>query len=146
MIGRLFLLTLVASCYSQEVQKRQGKLFLVSTTTATSMTTTTSSLTTSSVCFFPVTNTALKACTATGRKKRAVVRDPLSDDEFDSVLPSAASDSKDLESGVEAEASSHRQARFFLYYMTTTSTSYTGTYSVTLISCTPTTFVTLCGR
>merc|ERR1740131_266869 len=105
MIGRLFLLTLVASCYSQEqinYKSRQGKLFLVSSTTATPMTTTTCSLTTSS---FP--------------KKRAVVRDPLSDDEFDSVLPAAASISKDLDSGVvEAKASSHRQARVFLYYMT----------------------------
>merc|ERR1712242_439514 len=114
-------------------------------------TTTTSSLTTSSVCFYPVTNVALAACTATGRKKRAVVKDPLSQDEME-VLPSAASNAKiNIDSGVEA-APSNRQARFFLYYMTTTSTStststsYTGTYSVSLISCTPTTVGSYCGR
>merc|ERR1711983_451981 len=130
---------------------RQGKLFLVSTTTDTSMTTTTSVLTTSSVCLYPHTDLAIAACAATGRKKRAVVKDPLSEDEFEAVIPSAAETAKtNIASGVEAETASNRKARFFLYYMTTTSTStstsYTGTYSITLVSCPPTTVGSYCGR
>merc|ERR1711983_272138 len=117
-------------------------------------TTSVSTLTTMTPCYYVVlTLTVKKACAATGRKKRAVIMDPMDEEEaLDTVIPSAKKTDLSLEPGMKKEdGSAIRRARQFLYYMTTTSTttstssSFISTYSLTLLSCTPSGIINMCG-
>merc|ERR1711942_137205 len=104
---------------------RKPRLFLVSTSS------TTMTMKTASVCYVPKETPPVKVCD--GRRKRAIQE--VEDLEDKMVEPSR--------SGLETnfESSNDRMGRFFLYWITTTSisttTTYTATYSVTGVECTP---------
>merc|ERR1711860_416853 len=113
---------------------RQGRLFLVTSTT------TTSTLTTSSLCY---TSNVAAVCTGK-RKERHLVEDPITGaaNEIEVSRPvrsDRSSKAMDIESS--DEVGSVRKPRFFLYWMTTTSTSTSTSYSSTvtfgLLTCTP---------
>ena len=117
----------------KELGTRKPKLFYV--TTASSTTT----FTTSTVCFVS-TNAAVAACPA--RKKRE-----LTEVELDTVDLSPSSVTELQSSGSEEEA---REAKFLVYWLTTTSVSTSYSYSTTStlgsLSCTPSGFyLSLCG-
>ena len=109
---------------------RKPKLFFVSTSS------TTSTIQTASVCYITTTTGFLGACT--GRKRRAI--------NFDEFKPSQMKEDV-VQSSME-EKCSDRKGRFLLYWITTTSistsTSFTTTFSVTKVSCTPA-GASLCG-
>ena len=110
---------------SDAVDKRP-KMFFVSTSA------TTSTLQTASICY--VSSNALSACT--GRKKRAIATDELS---FKDVASVELEPSRKEQESPAIEGS--REGRFLLYWITTTSistsTSFTTTYTVSSIVCTP---------
>merc|ERR1719150_2038109 len=108
--------------------ERQGKLFLVSSTTSTS------TVTTTTLCWKSVTNAAINAVCA-GRKKRE-----LTLLEYDIESSQVRDDDEEKQ----------RNARFLLYWATTTSTttttSITGTSTLASIECTPSSFtINECG-
>ena len=117
---------------SEEAGLRKPRFFFVTTSSVTS------TFETASVCYVTTTNTG----TCTGRKKRSMFRRARLPG--DTVLPSQPTRENELESS-EAEPSSPmldgREGRFLLYWITTTSrsisTSYTTTYSVSDVKCTP---------
>merc|ERR1712018_223059 len=115
----LFLLAAAASAKHQV--ERHPKLFFVSTSS------TTSTIQTASVCYITTTTGFLGACT--GRKRRAI--------NFDEFKPSQMKEEV-VQSSME-EKSSDRKGRFLLYWITTTSTStsFTSTFSVYSVFCTP---------
>ncbi|XP_023330543.1 uncharacterized protein LOC111702953 isoform X1 [Eurytemora carolleeae] len=133
---------------------REGKLFLVTSTTSTTVSTTTSILQTQATCF------ALTAITKACRRKRMMMtNDPISkaEDTIEiSRVKRKVEDSIDVDSveGSQMKAG-NRNAKFFWYYMTTTTTStstststslsYTATYSISLSGCTPAATFTACG-
>merc|ERR1719447_2004969 len=148
---------LVAAVFAEDSNNRQGKLFLVTSTTSMTYTTTTSVLSTTTTCF--AVTLATKACTKR-RKRRMVLDIADTDDEtmdkdvITRVVRNVAEpneDSLQVDSGLNkaAEEGSSRKGKFFWYYMTTTSTStslsYTATNTVTLSGCTPTGLFTACG-
>ncbi|XP_023321636.1 uncharacterized protein LOC111696299 [Eurytemora carolleeae] len=148
----------VASASGPKGGAREPKLFFVSSSTSTSISTTTSLLSTQFTCF-AVSSTALVLCT--GRKKRAasLVEDQaLSLDLEEPIKVSRVQrdlDTDHVHSSIEDNVSSNRQAKFAWYYMTTTitststststSTTFTGTLSISLLTCTPSSFVA-CGK
>merc|ERR1712142_1159316 len=117
-------------------QDRDGKLFLVTSTTSTSISTTTSILSTTWACFAVSGSTITAACKK--RKKRMVLVDPIVEDDkepieisrvargIDESIPSSR-----LESGLKS-SEGQREAKFFWYYMTTTSTSTSTSSSIYL--------------
>merc|ERR1739842_196411 len=115
-------------------QSRQPKLFFVSSSS------TTSSVSTGTICYVS-TSAGVQTCGK--RRKRSVIANGVSG-EAEQIQPSsldqADSDHK-LESGAEDPTFSDRDARFLLYWLTTTSTSttniYTGTSSLGTLDCTP---------
>merc|ERR1712241_1251150 len=118
---------------SEEVV-RKPKLFFVSTSA------TTSTLQTLSICYVS-TAALLSACS--GRKRRSISLDALDGMESDgAVLPSPIKRELDGEP-LQDEASSiaNRDGRFLLYWITTTSistsTSFTTTYTVASVVCSP---------
>merc|ERR1712083_13336 len=125
----LFLAFLCSAVLSEEVA-RKPKLFFVSTSA------TTSTLQTLSLCY--VSTSGPVACS--GSEKRSISLDELED--ADAVQPSTIDREVDGEP-LQDEASSewNREGRFLLYWITTTSistsTSFTTTYSVSSIACTP---------
>merc|ERR1712098_499412 len=111
----------------EEAKSRSARLFFVS---SSSTTRTVNSLT---YCY-SAANTITAACR---RKKRAII-DNLYDEKPGSIDPSSTS----LESGMEEpEEANHRQGKFLLYWLTTTSTStttrFTATSTLVVASCTP---------
>ena len=109
-------------------------MFFVSTSA------TTSTLQTASVCY--VTSSTITTCT--GRKRRTISLDGMEPE--GAVQPSTFKREVEGESVQQDEASSmvgeKREGRFLLYWITTTSistsTSFTTTFSVSSVLCTPT--------
>merc|ERR1712176_1610820 len=102
--------------------KRDPKLFFVSTSS------TTSTVSTVTTCF--TTTATPTACT--GRKKRSIsIVDELANKDDAKIV-----DPSPLESSIaehEPEAKSQRQGKFLMYWLTTTTTSFTSTAIVTLV-------------
>merc|ERR1711953_1286256 len=137
----LFVSELLAS---EKKSPRVGKLFWQSTAS------TTSTLSTTTQCF--AVSHATNALVACGRKKRAVEPDVEAKVEISASKSINAANmdhlegEEEVEPGVEAVPT--RQARFVLYWRTTTSTStsYTATSTLASISCTPSGFpLSKCG-
>ena len=107
--------------------ERHPKLFFVSTSS------TTSTLSTGTVCY--ITTGTVSTCT--GRKRRAISFDGASSDESE-LQPSQLKE--DVQSS-KKDGRLDREGRFLLYWITTTSistsTSFTTTFSVFSVSCTP---------
>merc|ERR1712038_1580259 len=126
--------------------ERQGKLFLVSSTTSTS------TVTTTTLCWKSVTNAAINAVCA-GRKKRelTLLEYDIESSQVRKEDESTAEDDEALESGLtDDDEEKQRNARFLLYWATTTSTttttSITGTSTLASIECAPSSFtINECG-
>merc|ERR1711920_556099 len=112
--------------------KRNPKLFFVSSTTST--------LSTTTICY--KSSTTARAC---GRRRRSMIVDKVSGQESDIDFSGISkTGSADDESSQELESTkSGREGKFLLYWMTTTSTSttYTATTTVSSLDCTPSGFV-----
>ena len=126
------------------VPSRQPKLFWVSSSA------TTSSVSTSTICFV---STATGFTTCKKRKRRNILADTITDEDVEihpqSTLSKDDSDA-DIESGAEDPATSRRDGRFLLYWLTTTTTStttiYTATGTLATLACTPAGYtVSACG-
>merc|ERR1719220_2188540 len=91
---------------------------------------TTSTLQTASICY--VSTAAYATCT--GRKRRAITA-------FSEMETEVQPKQDEVDSGLQEAESGGRDGRFLLYWITTTSistsTSYTITYSVSSVACTP---------
>merc|ERR1712088_70221 len=126
---------LAAAASAKQQVERHPKLFFVSTSS------TTFTLETASVCY---STTATFGGACTGRKRRAINFDGASADESE-LKPSQSKE--DVQSSRE-NGKLDREGRFLLYWITTTSistsTSFTTTFSVTKVSCTPA-GASLCG-
>eukprot|EP00090_Calanus_glacialis_P027743 TRINITY_DN439_c0_g1_i1.p1 TRINITY_DN439_c0_g1~~TRINITY_DN439_c0_g1_i1.p1 ORF type:complete len:162 (+),score=32.34 TRINITY_DN439_c0_g1_i1:52-537(+) len=154
-------LLLSASVYCTKMSKtRNPRLFWVSSTTSTS--TTTSTLSTNTLCFV-TGNMAIS--TACKRKRRFINFDPLlgkgTESEIQASLINDESKHEDMvdeidsgkDDNSEDDKTAERQAKFLLYWMTTTltststttSTSFSSTQTLTLTVCTPTTVIATCG-
>merc|ERR1712154_234164 len=114
---------------------RQPKLFFVSSSS------TTSSFSTSTVCFV---STATGFTTCKKRKRRNILADAIENYEKVDIQPDSPFDKvsdAELESGSEDPATSRRDGRFLLYWLTTTSTStttiFTATGTIATLACTP---------
>merc|ERR1712018_627407 len=122
-VSVLGLFLLAAAAGAKHQVERHPKLFFVSTSS------TTSTIQTASVCYITTTTGFLGACT--GRKRRAI--------NFDEFKPSQMKEEV-VQSSME-EKSSDRKGRFLLYWITptsiSTSTSFTSTFSVYSVFCTP---------
>merc|ERR1719411_2085648 len=131
-----FLHQVSAQAESQAEASRKPKLFYVTTKSSTS------TLSTFSICF--VSSDAAPV-TCKRRKKRAGLNsDPIIDQEMANIEPS------EVQSGLENEQE-QRNARFLVYWLTTTSTSFSTVYSATStlasLKCTPANFpYALCGK
>merc|ERR1712020_244814 len=125
----LFLAFFGCAVLSEEVV-RKPKLFFVSTSA------TTSTLQTLSICY--VSTAAPSACS--GRKRRSISLDEMEPE--GAVQPSTINREVNGEP-LQDEASSiaNREGRFLLYWITTTSistsTSFTTTYTISSVACTP---------
>ena len=121
-------------CAAGDDVARKPKLFYVSTSV------TTSTLQTVSICYI-TSGTTITTCT--GRKRRSIKIDVAQ--HAADVKPSQLN--QKVQSS-QKEAEKHREGRFLLYWITTTSistsTSYTTTISVSAIECTRSD-TTLCG-
>merc|ERR1711988_104446 len=123
----------------------KGKFFFVSSTT------TTSTLRTTTICWVS-TNAAVNAV-CPGRKKRSIQSIREWDDETVAIKSSSvltedpaekkASASTDLKSGLLEDEDKKREARFLLYWATSTSTT---TSTLASLICTPSSFtISMCG-
>ena len=103
-------------------------MFFVSTSV------TTSTLQTASVCYI---SSGAAPVICTGRRRRAIATDELS---FKDVASVELEPSRKEQESPAIDGSA-REGRFLLYWITTTSvstsTSFTTTYSVTSVKCTP---------
>ena len=103
---------------------RKPKLFFVSTSA------TTTTLQTGSICY--VSTAAYATCS--GRKRRAITA-------FSEMETEVQPKQDEVDSSLQEAESGGRDGRFLLYWITTTSistsTSYTLTYSVSAVTCTP---------
>merc|ERR1712203_203283 len=117
---------LFGSLVLSEEGVRKPKLFFVSTSA------TTSTLQTASFCY--VTKVTPTVCT--GRKRRAITS--LNGVETEEAVESSEFTKQDEVSSSLLEEK-ERKGRFLLYWITTTSTStsFTTTFSVSSVSCTP---------
>merc|ERR1712088_307152 len=128
-MGRNSLLVVffLAAAASAKQVERHPKLFFVSTSS------TTSTLSTGTVCY--ITTGTVSTCT--GRKRRAISFDGASSD-VSELRPSQLKE--DVQSS-KKDGRLDREGRFLLYWITTpsisTSTSFTTTFSVFSVSCTP---------
>ena len=113
---------------SEEVV-RKPKLFFVSTSA------TTSTLQTLSICY--VSSATPAACT--GRKRRSISLEPAESKSLDGMESEGAVQPSTINR--EVDGGQDREGRFLLYWITTTSistsTSFTTTYSISSIACTP---------
>merc|ERR1712173_542934 len=134
-VSLLVVFFLAAAASAKKQVERHPKLFFVSTSS------TTSTLKTASVCY---ATTATFAGACTGRKRRAINFDGASADESELKLSQLKEDVQSSREGRKMD----REGRFLLYWITTpsisTSTSFTTTFSVTKVSCTPA-GASLCG-
>ena len=123
-MNTLLLLSLAITAVSAADVARKPKLFYVSTSA------TTSTLSTGSICYIS-SKTALGSCV--GRKRRSLV--------FDGQAVDGPSQARQARGAAEVQPSQGKEGRFLLYWITTTSistsTSFTTTYSVSSILCTP---------
>merc|ERR1719361_324929 len=113
----------------EKASKRDPKLFYVTTQS------TTSTITTASFCY--TTNAALTAA-CKRKKKRALKHSQVETEEEEArkILPS------DVQTGREEEAGEDRNAKFLVYWLTTTSTTST----LASLECTPSGFsLSVCG-
>merc|ERR1712214_196541 len=121
----ILVVALFGSLVLSEEVVRKPKLFFVSTSA------TTSTLQTASICYLS-TDTAYVACT--GRKRRAITA-------FSEMETEVQPKQDEVDSSLQEAESGGRDGRFLLYWITTTSistsTSYTITYSVSSVTCTP---------
>merc|ERR1711863_18407 len=121
----LLVVFFLAAAESAKQVERHPKLFFVSTSS------TTTTISTGSVCY--ISSTSLTTCS--GRKRRAISFDGAQLDQSD-VEPSQ------LTEGVRSskELGTDRKGKFLLYWITTTSTStsFTTTFSIDSVLCTPT--------
>merc|ERR1712141_300129 len=137
----IFLAFFGSAVLSEEVV-RKPKLFFVSTSA------TTSTLQTFSICYY--SSAVQSACT--GRKRRSVSLEPVESKRrsisLDGMEPDGAVQPSTIDREVdgktlldEASSNANREGRFLLYWITTTSistsTSFTTTYSISSIACTP---------
>merc|ERR1712062_576060 len=103
---------------------RKPKLFFVSTSA------TTSALQTASICY--LSTAAYVACN--GRKRRAITA-------FSEMETEIQPKQDEVDSSLQEAESGGRDGRFLLYWITTTSistsTSYTVTYTISSVGCTP---------
>merc|ERR1712026_477920 len=121
-----------------EQKSREPRIFYVSTTSSTS------TLMTATVCF----QSSDKAAVACGkrRKRRFVEADGKELDDI--ITPFKVPEFEDAEPAIETSkdmvANEGREGRFLLYWLTTTSlstlTSYTTTYTVASLTCTPSSY------
>merc|ERR1711863_40378 len=129
----LLVVFFLAAAESAKQVERHPKLFFVSTSS------TTTTISTASVCY--ISSTSLTTCS--GRKRRAISFDGAQLDQSD-VEPSQ------LTEGVRSskELGTDRKGKFLLYWITTTSistsTSFTTTFSIDSVLCTPT-GASICG-
>merc|ERR1711953_1239662 len=114
-------LSVLAACAAGDDVARKPKLFYVSTSV------TTSTLQTASICYV-TSGTTITTCT--GRKRRSIKIDV--DQHAADVKPSQLN--QKVQSS-QKEAEKHREGRFLLYRIISTSTSYTTTISVSAIEC-----------
>merc|ERR1712024_83305 len=121
---------LAAAASAKQQVERHPKLFFVSTSSSTS------TISTASVCYITTATGFAGACT--GRKRRAINFEGASVDGSE-FKPSQLKE--DVQSS-RGDRSLDREGRFLLYWITTTSistsTSYTTTFSVSSVLCTPT--------
>eukprot|EP00090_Calanus_glacialis_P004244 TRINITY_DN1313_c0_g1_i1.p1 TRINITY_DN1313_c0_g1~~TRINITY_DN1313_c0_g1_i1.p1 ORF type:complete len:176 (-),score=65.99 TRINITY_DN1313_c0_g1_i1:220-747(-) len=143
------------------LSNRAARLFFVSTTTST--------LSTTTVCFYSHTTAVTTTCA--GKKKRAIFTNPETGEdsqleiaprrvqremkaeeieEVEAVADKVVEPSvDDIESSQkEADSDEIRDAKFLLYWATTTSTStsYTSTSTIATVNCTPASFtISVCG-
>jgi len=121
----ILVVALFGSLVLSEEVVRKPKLFFVSTSA------TTSTLQTASICYM-TTNAAAVSCT--GRKRRAITT-------FSEMETEVQPKQDEVDSSLQEAESGGRDGRFLLYWITTTSistsTSYTITYSVSSVTCTP---------
>ena len=126
--------TLNFRCAAGDEVARKPRLFFVSTSS------TTTTLQTQSICYV-TSGTTITTCT--GRKRRSIKIDVAQ--HAADVKPSQLN--QKVQSS-QKEAEKHREGRFLLYWITTTSistsTSYTTTVSISAIECT-TSGQSLCG-
>merc|ERR1711994_626750 len=125
----ILVVALFGSLVLSEEVVRKPKLFFVSTSA------TTSTLQTASFCY--VTKATPTVCT--GRKRRAITSLNGVETE-EAVKPSEFTKQDEVSSSLLEEADAvDRKGRFLLYWITTisTSTSFTTTFSVSSVSCTP---------
>jgi len=121
----ILVVALFGSLVLSEEVVRKPKLFFVSTSA------TTSTLQTASICYMS-TNAAPGTCG--GRKRRAITA-------FSEMETEVQPKQDEVDSSLQEAESGGRDGRFLLYWITTTSistsTSYTITYSVSSVTCTP---------
>jgi len=121
----ILVVALFGSLVLSEEVVRKPKLFFVSTSA------TTTTLQTGSICYM-TTNAAAVSCT--GRKRRAITT-------FSEMETEVQPKQDEVDSSLQEAESGGRDGRFLLYWITTTSistsTSYTITYSVSSVACTP---------
>merc|ERR1711997_426030 len=134
-----------------EGERRNGRLFFVSSSS------TTSTISTSTLCYVTTANNLATCAGVAGRKRRAIAfKDPNNDADVAELNPNPMEDSESsyekeevVESG-KMESSPFRDPKFLLYWMTTTSTSttttFTSTFTLSELNCTPTGFtLSACG-
>merc|ERR1712115_469589 len=142
-LAPLFCLVLVTSAVKLEdiadvrtggQKSREPKLFYVSSSS------TTSSVSTHTVCF---SSTSTGVTTCSGRKRRNILTSPYID-ESSLIIPHRISNDEREESeidqlsgGVNGDIRSERDGRFLLYWLTTTTTIFTGTSVLATLDCTP---------
>merc|ERR1712018_1052238 len=124
-VSLLVVLSVLAACAAGDEVARKPRLFFLSTSS------TTTTLQTQSICYV-TSGTTITTCT--GRKRRSIKIDGA---QLSDVKPSQLN--QEVQSS-QKEAEKHREGRFLLYWITTTSistsTSYTTTISVSAIECT----------
>merc|ERR1712173_160131 len=118
---------LAITAQENNARSRSARLFFVSSSS------TTATVNTFTYCY-STTGAITVACS---RKKRSII-DNLYDEKPGSIDPSSTR----IESGLEEpEEANHRQGKFLLYWLTTTSTStttsFTATRTIVISSCTP---------
>merc|ERR1719213_38148 len=145
---------------ASSLSNRAARLFFVSTTTST--------LSTTTVCFYSHTSAVTTTCS--GKKKRAIFTNPeTGEDSHLEIAPKrverelkideepreegtaekAADVSVDeIASGQNEDTQNIRDAKFLLYWATSTSTTttYTATSTIATVNCTPASFtISVCG-
>ncbi|XP_023330540.1 uncharacterized protein LOC111702948 [Eurytemora carolleeae] len=123
----------------QHSRNRNPRLFFASISSSTTTTTVTTAFRTATFCY----TAAATATACSGRKKRSILTDPISEDRGE-IIPSTQFKTplSELESGDAIAKPSARDARLFLLLTststisvtsTTTTTSFTGTTTISVL-------------